>query len=175
MKQFFLITLLSFSFVVAMDSCKGKSDAAAEGTAADTTAVMDPSMSAQQPLATGTTGSTEAHYKCPTAGCTGTGSAQGKCPVCGADLVHNPAFHNQAQPNLTPAPGEGQINATPSTQTPPGTQTPPATQTPPPAKNAAGVFHFSCSKAGCDGGAGAAGKCPKCGSDLAHNQAYHNQ
>jgi len=33
--------------------------------------------------------------------------------------------------------------------------------------------HFKCSKPGCAGTGSAAGKCSICGSDLAHNQAYH--
>jgi hypothetical protein len=41
-----------------------------------------------------------------------------------------------------------------------------------PAQNAAGVWHYTCSK-GCAGGAGAAGNCATCGGPLAHNQAYH--
>ena len=47
--------------------------------------------------------------------------------------------------------------------------------TPPPAEppqNAAGVWHYTC-PSGCEGGGGAAGPCPKCGSTLAHNSAYH--
>ena len=162
MKQFFLITLLSFSMVMVLDSCKGKSDSAAEGTAIDTTATaQDPSMSIQQPAQTATPGVGVSHYTCSKEGCPGNGNAQGKCTICGSDLVHNQAFHNQAPAAAPTNPGEGQINTTP------------AQQVPPPAQNAAGVFHFACSKEGCGGGAGAAGKCPKCGGDLAHNQAYH--
>lgn len=47
--------------------------------------------------------------------------------------------------------------------------TPPAE----PPQNAEGVWHFTCPN-GCEGGAGAAGPCPKCGATLAHNQSYHN-
>jgi len=49
---------------------------------------------------------------------------------------------------------------------------PTATPTPEPAQNADGVWHFTCAK-GCAGGAGKIGPCPKCGEQLAHNQAYH--
>ena len=53
----------------------------------------------------------------------------------------------------------------------PNTATPnPATPEPP--QNAAGVWHYTCSK-GCAGGAGAAGNCATCGGPLAHNSAYH--
>ncbi|MCC6725658.1 MAG: hypothetical protein IT258_14210 [Saprospiraceae bacterium] len=41
-----------------------------------------------------------------------------------------------------------------------------------PAQNAAGVWHYTCPK-GCAGGAGSATACAKCGTTLAHNQAYH--
>lgn len=53
----------------------------------------------------------------------------------------------------------------------------PVTPTPPgkePAQNAAGVWHYTCSK-GCPGGAGAAGACATCGGALAHNAAYHDK
>jgi hypothetical protein len=35
--------------------------------------------------------------------------------------------------------------------------------------------HYKCTKAGCTGGGAAQGKCPICGSDLVHNQAFHAQ
>jgi hypothetical protein len=35
--------------------------------------------------------------------------------------------------------------------------------------------HYKCTKAGCTGGGDAQGKCPVCGSDLVHNQAFHAQ
>lgn len=41
-----------------------------------------------------------------------------------------------------------------------------------PAQNAAGVWHYTCSK-GCAGGSGTAGNCAVCGGPLAHNSAYH--
>ena len=50
--------------------------------------------------------------------------------------------------------------------------TPPPATTPEPAQNAEGVWHYTCPN-GCEGGAGALGACPKCGAQLAHNQAYH--
>ena len=49
--------------------------------------------------------------------------------------------------------------------------TPPTT--PEPAQNAAGVWHYTCPN-GCDGGAGSAQPCAKCGATLAHNSEYHN-
>ncbi|MFN0033446.1 MAG: hypothetical protein ACKVUS_00180 [Saprospiraceae bacterium] len=41
-----------------------------------------------------------------------------------------------------------------------------------PAQNAAGVWHYTCSK-GCAGGGASATACAKCGNTLAHNSAYH--
>jgi hypothetical protein len=51
---------------------------------------------------------------------------------------------------------------------------PPSAQPAEPAQNAAGVWHYTCSK-GCAGGAGAKGNCATCGGPLAHNPAYHPQ
>lgn len=122
-----------------------------------------------QAAATGAPG--QAHYICTKAGCSGTGDAQGKCPVCGSDLSHNAAFHNTA-PGTTP--GTTPQNAVTLDPATGKTTTPVTNATPPAEKNAAGVYHHTCTKAGCDGGAGSPGKCPKCGSELAHNPAYHN-
>lgn len=44
--------------------------------------------------------------------------------------------------------------------------------TPEPAQNSAGVWHYTCPK-GCEGGAGSAVACAKCGTTLVHNTAYH--
>jgi len=41
------------------------------------------------------------------------------------------------------------------------------------AQNSAGVWHYTCSS-GCEGGAGTAMPCPKCGTTLVHNTTYHN-
>lgn len=97
-------------------------------------------------------GSTQ-HYYCPNK-CAGSGGpAGGKCPTCGADYVHNDAYHlmGQAAP---PNPGQQ-----PQTAEPP--------------QNAKGVWHYSCPK-GCKGGSGTAGACAVCGTALAHNGTYHN-
>jgi hypothetical protein len=163
MKRTLYMLILGFGLVVAMASCKNKSDATPANDSTVVPATPEQSMSTQATPAT-----QQAHFICSKDGCTGSGEGQGKCPVCGSDLVHNQAYHNQAPTGnntITIDPATGQPVVNPSAN---------PTQTPPPAQNAAGVFHFTCSKAGCDGGAGAAGKCPKCGSELAHNQAYHN-
>lgn len=101
------------------------------------------------------------HYTCPK-NCKGSGGdAAGTCPTCGSAYVHNQAFHGQ--PGNAPTP----------TAAPTGTSATPVTPPPSPAKNAAGVFHYTCAK-GCAGGAAAAGKCASCGGELAHNAAYHS-
>ena len=101
------------------------------------------------------------HFTCAK-GCTGGAGAAGNCVTCGGALVHNQAYHDNANgmpatnPMISPA-------ATPATATP---------QSPEPAQNAAGVWHYTCPK-GCAGGAGSAATCATCGTTLEHNQAYH--
>jgi len=159
------LSLIILSLSVLLGSCKGK----AEDAQADPQTVTTPAGDTSQHTQT-TSVNTEPHYKCTKAGCAGTGTAQGKCPICGSDLAHNPAFHNPA-PGSNPSTPTIINPSTGKTTTPQTTATP---QTPPAAKNAQGVYHFSCTKPGCTGGAGAAGKCPVCGSELAHNPAFHN-
>lgn len=107
------------------------------------------------------------HYICMK-NCKGSGSdKEGTCPVCGQPYTHNADFHAQADPASTPA---TQPVVTP-VQTAPGQYTVPAGGSEP-AQNVKGVWHFTCPK-GCAGGAGAKGKCPKCSTELAHNQEYH--
>ena len=64
---------------------------------------------------------------------------------------------------------ENYTPATPAT-TPGNPAAPTATEA---AQNADGVWHYTC-PSGCEGGAGSAVPCPKCGTTLAHNTAYHN-
>ncbi|MBK9109469.1 MAG: hypothetical protein IPM92_14125 [Saprospiraceae bacterium] len=71
----------------------------------------------------------------------------------------------------TAAPPAAAPAADPALTVPPPTTAPPTAE---PAQNAKGVWHYTCPK-GCPGGAGAQGKCAKCGSDLAHNAGYHQQ
>ncbi|MBK7358340.1 MAG: hypothetical protein IPI45_10600 [Saprospiraceae bacterium] len=80
-----------------------------------------------------------------------------------------------ATETTTPA-ADPNAGAAPATQGTSGstTITPPAPGTAEPAQNAAGVWHFTCSK-GCPGGAGTQGNCAKCGNPLTHNAAYHTK
>ncbi len=82
-------------------------------------------------------------------------------PTLPQENVTSPAATTPAAP----------VSPAPVTNTPP----PPPPPAPPkePAKNAKGVWHYTCSK-GCKGGAGAVGPCEKCGATLAHNAAYHD-
>ncbi len=105
------------------------------------------------------------HYICPNE-CAGSGGAsQGTCPVCGTAYVHNQAFHNQGNQNP-----QNQINVEGGDQLQNIQQPQQPTSAP---QNADGEYHYVCS-AGCDGGAGGAGTCSKCGASLEHNTAYHN-
>lgn len=116
------------------------------------------------------------HYICPN-NCAGSGgAAAGTCPTCGTQYVHNAAFHNQPgssanSQQLPPAP----ILTNPQQTTPQQTTVPvPQNQSvaEEPAQNAAGVWHYVCSK-NCGGTGGKRGYCPKCGAGLDHNDAYH--
>lgn len=69
-----------------------------------------------------------------------------------------------AAPTIAPVPGADVSAVAPA-------PAPGAKPTEPP-QNAAGVWHYTCSK-GCAGGAGAAVACAKCGNTLSHNTAYH--
>lgn len=100
------------------------------------------------------------HYTCAK-GCAGGAGTATNCKTCGSLLQHNQAYHGNTTPNTPMA----TTNPTPSTTT---TPTPKAE----PAQNAAGVWHYTCSK-GCAGGSGTAEPCKSCGTLLAHNQTYH--
>lgn len=102
------------------------------------------------------------HYTC-SKGCAGGAASAGNCAVCGEPLAHNPAYHASANSAPTTDPTTPTITTSPTT-----TPAPNAT----PGQNAAGVWHYTCSK-GCAGGAGSAGNCAVCGGPLAHNPAYH--
>lgn len=107
------------------------------------------------------------HYICESNCENSGGDAAGNCPVCKNPYLHNTAYH--ANDLLKGGPIKVESNATNPTQ-----KTPPAkTNTPTPARNANGVYHYTCSN-GCVGGSGAIENCKSCGTELAHNQLYHN-
>lgn len=159
LSSLFLFALIST--IISITACK---DTKGDATTETSTTTMPEGANGNPALSTGASASGEKHYTCPTADCTGSGDAQGKCPVCGAELVHNQAFHNQAPGAPGSSPDNAvQVNPTNSTAT---------TTTPPSAQNAKGVYHFSCPK-GHEGGSASAANCPKCGEAMTHNQAYH--
>lgn len=160
---------------VAIFACGG--DSSVRDSARESIGGSDPTLSAPSTdpgmMANTAAGSSVMHYICPK-NCAGSGGAgAGTCPVCGSEYIHNQAFHAQSQ---TPPPAEGGVNTatfqggTGATGTPDLTSiTPPMTE---PAQNAAGVWHYTCTK-GCAGGSGSAAACATCGATLVHNTAYH--
>lgn len=170
MKNFFAFFL--FVSTLVLFSCGSDSSSSNEDTTSTTPpATTTPATTTSQPA----NNSGVEHYTCPEGHVGKGGPAAGKCSQCGAELVHNQAFHAGQQ---TPPPITGETGASATLSTGDGeTQqniqvTPPPPGQPEPAQNANGVWHFTCAK-GCEGGAGAIGPCPKCGEQLAHNQAYH--
>ncbi|SRR5690554_3235719 len=121
------------------------------------------------------TGNAMFHYTC-SAGCGGGGDSQGNCPSCGAELVHNAAFHNAgggtASPGAVNQAAPTSTNRYPSVFNTPGA-VPPANRINTSGGGGGGTgFHYICS-AGCGGGAAAQGSCPSCGAALVHNDAFH--
>lgn len=171
MKLSNLLVLVQFSFFIVLTACNDKKmDPASESATItlDSNGIQDPALAASSAVS-----GSEFHFKCPK-NCEGGGSTnKGNCPICGTELEHNQAFHSQSAGTEGVSP-ENSIKVDPINAT--GAETNPVTTVQPPApsaaQNAKGIWHFTCPK-GCEGGAGAAGKCPKCGGDLAHNQAYH--
>ena len=97
------------------------------------------------------------HYVCPDRCVGGVLDYEGNCPICGKQLHHNTAYHfNNNNPTQTPAADYAaqQIRNTEND--------------PPQSPN--GIWHFMCENGH---GSGVEGICPKCGSELIHNDDYH--
>lgn len=107
------------------------------------------------------------HYICDNKCENSGGEMAGNCPTCSKPYTHNVAYH--ANDLLKSGPIKVESNAT----QPAGPVVPKTTNTPSPARNALGVYHYTCPN-GCNGGAGKADNCKACGETLAHNTAYHN-
>ena len=159
MKFLSILSVLALCAITIFSACKNEGnaarDAAVENATPTTTNPSTPAPATPEPAqnAEGVW-----HYTCPN-GCEGGAGAVGPCPKCGATLAHNTSYHGNANPAApTPAPGTA--------------ATPPVAPAKEPAQNAAGVWHYTCSN-GCEGGAGSAIACSKCGSTLVHNTAYH--
>lgn len=150
-----ILSILVFSLVLTLTSCKDDKTETTTETKTDTKQPLQVFDAPAQQNNTTQNVSGLYHYICNN-GCAGGAAAAGNCNSCGNALAHNQAFHNNSK--------------TPTT-TPNATQTP--TTTPEPSQNAAGVWHYTCSQ-GCAGGAGSALNCSSCGTKLAHNTAYHN-
>ncbi len=97
------------------------------------------------------------HYTC-TKGCPGGAGSAVNCETCGIRLAHNQSYHTPVNMNTNTNP-----SAIPYANPPVAAE---------PSRNAAGVWHYVCSK-GCEGGSGTTGACKTCGTALAHNTAYH--
>ncbi|MBL7928070.1 MAG: hypothetical protein JNL47_01165 [Bacteroidia bacterium] len=152
----------------ATESSATKPEPAAESMVQPQGEVSNPATTAQVP-APASPANALFHYICPNR-CAGGGSeGQGKCPVCKTDLIHNDAFHQaqQQQPQLNVQPQNNQIQLNTANQM--QQQQPPAPESP---QNAKGVWHYTCPK-GCAGGGGQAIACANCGTQMEHNQKYH--
>ncbi len=194
----YLTYAMLLAFLGAMVSCGSKPDRpesvlnetqkAYDGADLNNTAATTPPAATAEPAqnAAGVW-----HYTCPN-GCAGGAGSAVPCGTCGTTLAHNAAYHQggAGQPNIkttTTSPGPGGVqpgntitfdpsnpgaSANAAINTGTTTINPTANKQPEPAQNAAGVWHYVCGN-GCEGGAGAAGPCPKCGGTLAHNSDYH--
>ena len=90
--------------------------------------------------------------------------------ACGSGDTANNAANSTGDVAVTPAP-EATTSTTPAQATTTDVNAPNAKGEP--AQNSAGVWHYTCPN-GCADGAGTAMPCPKCGTTLAHNSAYHS-
>lgn len=104
------------------------------------------------------------HYICPNGHVGSGGPGAGTCANCGAELLHNDAFHN------TPPPADlvAQVN---NTQLPQANTTAPTTE---PSGTPAGVEHYICPNGHVGFGGPGEGSCSQCQAVLVHNDAFHN-
>ncbi|QQS31285.1 MAG: hypothetical protein IPM47_10345 [Sphingobacteriales bacterium] len=158
MKYFKLLPILLFSCAIFLFACNSNSEAGKQEEDKESTIISDPpampdATTTQEPAqnAAGVW-----HYTC-SKGCPGGSGTAGNCATCGGPLAHNSAYHSNT-------------NSSPTTSPTIPSPTPPSPAEP--AQNAAGVWHYTCSK-GCPGGSGTAGNCSNCGGPLTHNTAYH--
>lgn len=114
----------------------------------------------------------EHHFVC-SAGCGGGGASAGNCPSCGAELVHNDAYHSQgASSNIQSASPSGPNMGDSKVKYPSVFNSPDAPRAAVPQGGGGSGHHYICS-AGCGGGGPSQGSCPSCGATLVHNDAYH--
>lgn len=149
MKYFKILTILFFTSIITLYSCKEK----VETPKAE---VPSPALSLPSNAEPAQNERGLWHYTC-LKGCDGGAGAAVNCTTCGGLLVHNTAYHVGANSAPASAPFAMPVSPTANTE---------------PAQNAAGVWHYTCGK-GCAGGSGTASNCGSCGAALAHNVAYH--
>ena len=145
MRYIKLLTTLLFITMIFFAACKDKSKTPPPRAKTPKPIAVEPAQNANGVW----------HYVC-TKRCAGGSATAGNCKTCGTPLIHNGLYHTNTAP--TTAPSSGAPFATPPAAAP--------------AKNTAGIFHYTCSK-GCVGGSATAGSCVTCGGTLSHNQAYH--
>lgn len=154
MKYFKTLIVLLFSSVILLFSCNNsKSKKQEQAVPMEIINLPTPPNSTTQSRAPESAQNAAGvwHYTC-SKGCVGGAGTAVNCTNCGNILAHNQAYHS----NINTAPA-----MTPFTPT-----------TAESSQNAAGVWHYTCTK-GCAGGSGSTGNCSNCGGALAHNQAYH--
>ncbi|MEZ4953147.1 MAG: hypothetical protein R2825_06185 [Saprospiraceae bacterium] len=156
MKFSHIFSVIALISIILLPACKNEGDAARDA-AVERVAVPDPSVATTPAAPTTPEPAQNAegvwHYTCPS-GCEGGAGSATACAKCGATLAHNAAYHNNQNPTTSP-----EVTPVP----------PPSTEPP---QNSAGVWHYTC-PSGCEGGAGSAVACTKCGATLAHNAGYH--
>jgi len=161
-----LLSILAISAIALFSACKNDGDTSKDVTLMSEEALTKDNTPAPASKPTAPEPPQNAagiwHYTCPK-GCAGGSGSATACTTCGTTLTHNQIYHSSEAPSITPdqagTPGQKQgVSVS-------------ANQAEPP-QNAAGVWHFICSK-GCTGGTGAEGNCPKCGKPLLHNNTYH--
>lgn len=162
MRTYQLSAFLILTFALFLTSCQNSDSKRIRDQARQTLPEVNPNSFANASAATAENtvafNAAEPHYKCPNNCVGGTGADKGTCPVCGTEMAHNAAYHNTAA-NTT----------NPNTPTLNDLQT----NTPASAFNTAEP-HYKCPN-NCTGGSGPAkGSCPVCGTEMAHNAAYHS-
>ncbi|MDO6759726.1 hypothetical protein Q4566_05895 [Tamlana sp. 2_MG-2023] len=146
MKSIKILSTLLFGLAITFTSCKEETKAPKQNTVKPVTTTR----TATAEPAQNTSGTW--HYICMK-GCPGGSGTAENCKTCGMTLIHNQAYHANANNVQSSSPFAAPPTAEPS-------------------QNAAGVWHYTCTK-GCMGGSGTAGTCKSCGNALAHNAAYH--
>lgn len=165
MKYLSTLSMMALFTMILLSACKNDGDAGRDAAVQNATPAAPADGTVQTPAVAPPTQEPAQnaagiwHYTCPK-GCEGGAGTAGACAKCGTALAHNQGYHTtNTEPSLT----VGGNNQTTPAVTPPQQE---------PAQNAKGVWHYTCAK-GCEGGAGSAIACAKCGSTLAHNASYH--